>query len=240
MTVIERKRSPLLSVIGRQKEDNRKKIDLRLDKWDIYGSGGKYPNMSGVEQYEECFEEILGGTSITEFVRKREAPVVVDLMAPSDIVAELLGKIAGPGKLGLAVSFLDIRTAEQKERDRQLNVHQIGGDIMQSTTWKQIRNTLNGRKADLIMERALGGHSGIPVDERFYLIILNRIWNLLSDQNGMFIGEFVPWLSKSDNVEPLWIEQAQRNGVDISCLKYDLVKVIKTPSSPEDLRSLFR
>lgn len=118
-----------LREIHRLMDINKARGRGMLDRWAGYGTD--------IEDYQETFSEVLGGMSIVDFIRSRRSPVVIDLMAPSQTLVSLFEHTPKP-ELGLAVSLEDLRGNGEKRRDRQLNVHQLAGDITQSSTWKMI------------------------------------------------------------------------------------------------------
>lgn len=128
-------------------------------------------------------------------------------MGPSDTIASLFEKLPeDKSKIGIAVTLGERRDLKQTERDTRLGIVQIAGDITKPSTWEQIESRLYGRKADLIMERAVGGFSDIPDNEKLYAILVNKAWKLLNDQNGMLLAQ-VPDDSKiSKYGSKKWIE----------------------------------
>lgn len=197
-------------------------------KWVIYGDG--------IERYQENFEPVLGGETIVDIVNGRKSPVVIDIMAPSDTLASLFKQVGSAPTFGLAVSLGDRRDENKKLRDEALNISQLTGDIMLGSTWRQIREILQGRKADLIMERAVSGLYQLPVDFRFYAILVNKAWNILSDNNGVLLLE-LPFDSevriRGVSIRR-WVDLLNRNDIMASVSDLSL-KIIKSAGSPEDL-----
>lgn len=208
---------------------------LRGKPWDTYGTH--------IFDYERSFSGVLNEL-LQDLLKNKPFPVVIDLMGPSKTISTLFEKFPDKPKLGLAVSLEDLRSTEQKEKDAKLNVIQIAGDIMKSSTWREIEEKLQGHKADLIMERALAGFDCIPVSPRLYAILLNKTWSLLSKENGVLLFQSPPRTTletKTDiNVVNQWVNSLQYNGVNVLVHEpsYDWglsIKTVKTPNSPEKL-----
>lgn len=222
----------LVKTVRRQRRINLADSRIQGDEWDVYGSG--------IGDYERQFLSVLGGKSLVDFVKERQAPVTaIDLMGSSEALGDLFKKALNNSAFGIAVSLKDKRGIEQIERDRNLNIHQVAGDLMMASTWRKIEKIMAGRKADLIMERAVLGLSSLPYDDNFYRLILSRIWDMLNNDEGMFIGQTHPLRFSSKNL--VWIEYAKQNNIDIlSPPPHTLIKIVKHSDSPQDLRPLFK
>ncbi|MFA6992377.1 MAG: hypothetical protein WC269_03810, partial [Candidatus Gracilibacteria bacterium] len=136
---------------------------------------------SSIDTYHNWFINVLEGKTIADLLTDKEKPVVVDLMSSTGALASLFEELPQQDKLGIAVSLGDSRTEEYKAEDKKLGIVQVVGDIVSSSTWRDIKKELQGRKADLIMERALGGWNHIPYSKLLYLTLLQRAWNILAD-----------------------------------------------------------
>lgn len=232
-----RKASASNKAIAENKEKDFRSV------WGLYNST--------VEDYERRnFRNLLGRDllfrrkHIVDFIKQRTDPVVIDLMAPSGTLESLFEKIRDKPKFGLAVSLSDSRSDSQKAKDEKLGIKQLEGDIMLSQTWDEIKHLLNGRKADVIMERAEDGLNYLPRNERLYAILLNKAWKLLSDNNGMLLIQCPDSMVKSVNLKK-WIECL--NKVGINCKSNQIyghrgykgfighLKIVKTPNSPKEL-----
>jgi hypothetical protein len=248
MTSIEKERkqtnfSALLGQIRQQTELNKTIFFTDQDDWDVYGDSLKH--------YEETFAPILKPETILGFIKQRPFPTIVDIMAPSATIAGFFKKIPEKSdKLGIAVSLLDRRSPYAKNRDRELNIKQLSGNIMSGSCWKKIDNELGGKKADLIMERAEGGLWCLPKNENFYLSLLNNAWNLLCENNGMLLFQVPSYIvlkRASVHVEG-WLNILKKQGLNFSYsnnkhsdndqeawLDRGVLKIIKTPDSPKKL-----
>lgn len=208
------------------KETRRVDPALQRDFVKMYKTYGS----SRIADYEASFSGVLKGKSFKEFLEERPNPlIVIDLMSPTDVLASLFKEIPGKEKRGLAVGLSDLRqysSIDRLQRDKELNISYISnqndngrlGDISINETWDAIDSWLDNQKADLIVERAEGGLISLPHTELFYKTMLQRIWDRLKDDGGMFVGQ-----TFSDKVyKPLginlaeWVDRARIQGVDIN------------------------
>ena len=210
--------------------------ELRDDEWTIYGSE--------IESYDEDFYGALEGITISQFIQRRFSPTVIDLMSPSDTLADLFTKTSHIQKTGIAVSLKDKRDESQKERDSRLGITQIEGDLTRNATWKMIQETLGDKKADLIIERGAGAISLFPQNERLFAILLSKMWDLLSKNNGtMLLDALAPkHVFSNPSIEPLrWVRELSyyripnNFGYSADLPDHVFVKIVKTPNSPKEL-----
>ncbi len=193
--------------------------------WSAYGDG--------VEDYDDSFREVLGGKDIASIIKTRRSPVVIDLMSPSDRLANLFSQVPNKRKLGIAVSLEDLRSDEKKQADKDMDIRQIAGDILKFSTWREIDQALQDRKADLIIERALDGLSLIPQYKILYGTILRKIWNILSKENGIFLFQ-VPRESIDMSLW-IWTRIFKEYKIDVLGEGSQFMKIVKTPDSPIEL-----
>lgn len=213
-------------------EEGNQKNSTGIRGWRVYGSE--------VSNYNKSFREVLNGHSLSSLLKNKKRAVIIDLMGPSDTIADLFEKFYKKSRYGLAVSLGDLRNDEQIKRDKRLNIVQIAEDIIKSSTWDEIEEKLDDRKAkaDLIMERALAGLAWLPQDPRFLAMLLNKAWELLSEDSGILIAE-VP--SRFQPEAKKMIEGFRKNyNMNASAAKSDYdgglyIKLVKTPNSPEKL-----
>lgn len=227
MTTEEKMETPSLSSkIKRQIKDNR--LDGDKGRFGAYGKP--------ISSYEESFDLILDG-SISDLLKNKPFPVVVDLMGPSDTIVSLFEAFPSKSKFGLAVSLEDLRSDFKKERDANLNVIQIAGDILETSTWNEIKKKLpDGRGADLIMERALMGFESLPRDVKVYSMLLNRAWRLLSKNNGVLLAEVeLGYEAEAARMIEYFKEHKINASIGASEDKAAAIKVVKTQNSPEKL-----
>lgn len=193
------------------KKDHRRGLFKKTESWWYYGRH--------IKEYQEEFRGILGGDEIVNIVRDRPSPVVIDFMGLSDTLASLFKKLPKEKpRFWLAISLEDKRNKRKRKRDNMLNIEQLAGDITEASTWREINARLQGRKADLIMERATMGLAYIPIHPKFYSIAINKAWQMLSEQGGMILAQ-VPSseMLHSHNIPfKKWIEYLRENGIDAS------------------------
>jgi hypothetical protein len=208
---------------------------LRGDRKSFYDAmWGDYH--SGIASYEKTLQGVLNNP-IKDLLKDRKNPVVVDLMSPTWALYDLFSELPCKEKLGLSVSLEDLRTNYKKRKDKKLNIIQIAGDLLKASTWAKIEEKLDGRKADLIMERAMSGFDCIPRDTRLYGVLLNKAWSLLGKDGGILIAQ-VPQDFK-DQAKKMINEFRKNKEMDAlggeSTRFYYSIKLVKTPNSPENL-----
>lgn len=89
----------LFGLIKEQQRENRGAVRLQEDSWIIYGDKkhkknavlGYKPYLSG---YENTFGKVLS-TPVVDFISKKRRPVVINIMSPSDVIAQLFIKKGG-------------------------------------------------------------------------------------------------------------------------------------------------
>ena len=249
-------------------EDNEKiKIKANIKKLraidpvlprDFMNFYGTYSS-STIEDYEKSFERVLKGENFVRFLQARKEPItVIDLMSPTDVLASLFAQLPEKHKKGLAVGMSDMRSFSKEnkgQRDADLNIDYISntpsnkdlGDISQNITWQEIDRWLAGQKADLIVERAEAGLFSVPHMDLFYRTFIQRIWDRLDDNGGMFVGQTLPAEQfKSFGINLLeWVQNAKQEGIDVdyqegtvpwqSGRKVQLagaLRIVKHPGSP--------
>jgi len=231
MAIQESGRRPLTEEIRLQTQLNRIRGDRKSydnGPWGMYGKD--------VSNYGWSFLGVLD-ENIKDLLKNRKNPVVIDLMSPTDAIYSLFLEIPDKKKLGLAVSLEDMRKRKKKNRDAEMNIKEIAGDLMKSSTWDTIEEELDGRKADLIMERAVDGLECIPQNPKLYAILLNKAWKLLSKDGGILLAEF-PGIY---DIQVWRLIAGLRKNEDRSMmsLKDDYgscyLQLVKTPNSPEKL-----
>lgn len=179
------------------------------------------------------FRGVLFGRSIGSFARGKTAPVVLDIMSPSDTIRDLFKDVKDGNKLGIAVSLSDRRSKFRKQADRKLGIEQIAGDLMKSSTWNEIDKKLNGRKVDLIMERGELGLRYVPDSPKFLAIIVSKLWNLLSFENGTALLQ----LGNCDVIKS-WLNLLSERNIDAYFnvgISGSVLRIDKTLTSPAKL-----
>ena len=223
----------------------RKLIKLQIGvnrvRGDKKGYDGLYPwgaYDSNIKNYEITFEKVLNGKKIKDLLKDKEKPIVVDLMAPTGTIHSLSEELSKKEMMGIAVSLEDLRTDTKRKRETGLNITQIAGDILLPSTWNKLKEQLQGRKADLIMERAVCGFDCIPQDLGIGAHLLNKAWKLLSRDNGIFLVEIPAWPKFSGPSPIAEIERVLKNQKDVIIDHNTFtMKLIKSANSPEKLFS---
>jgi hypothetical protein len=197
-------------------------------RWDCYGKK--------IDDYDKSFQGVLKRKHTKDLLKGKKDSIVIDLMAPSDAVSSLLKHLSGKKKFGLAISLEDLRSAKQKKRDLKSNVIQLPGDILESSTWKKIEDQLQGRKANLIMARPIGGYDCIPKDSRIYAALLNKAWGLLNKDGGILLVEVLTdFYSQTGKM----VNEFRKNGIEVSdgmSLGHTYsMKIVRAPNSPDKL-----
>jgi hypothetical protein len=198
------------------------------DEWKMYGRN--------ISEYEDSFRDALDFYPLKDLLKDKKNPIVIDIMSPSGALSTLFPQLSNEGKFGLALSLEDLRTREEKQGDAKLNIVQISGDILKSSTWDKIEKKLDGRKADLIMERAVDGlNYCIPKNPRLYAMLLNKAWHLLSEDGGVILAEF-PGVYDILVWETIFALKDAESRISLRDDWGDCyLKLIKTPNSPEKL-----
>ena len=221
---------------------NRTMISTSEDIWDIYGDNSS--------QYERTFARVLEDETILNFIKQKRSPIIIDIMGPSFALRDFFQEVPDKSKLGIALSLLDKRTVEEKNKDQKSGIKQFAGNIMRRGFWRGIKAELGERKADLIMERAMGGLDCLPKDEHMYSMLLSKAWNLLNEQNGMLLFQVTSYVDLKENSVRIeeWINLLKVNNLNVKyhSNKYGntdafcrvdrgVIKIIKTPDSLKEL-----
>lgn len=192
------------------------------DAWRMYGS---HPS-----SYEESFG--LSRGLLRRRITALTNPVIIDLLAPTETVAQLLQGHNSVDALGIAVGLSDSRTTRKRTQDAERGVHQVVGDLGNGKTWKDVRSILDGRKADIVLERGIAGLDYLPPHDLYYLAALDKIWQMLSS-TGVFYGELPRVNFSADKLGRLK-ELFVKHGARI-LIRPNSIKIEKTSSSPEKL-----
>lgn len=214
---------PLTSQIRQLLAGNK---DRDQTQWTYYGSD--------IGKYEEEFKSLLPCTSIESFISQKTSPVILDIMSPPNALRSLFKGLRQEDRLGVAVSLSDLRSARRKKADTDLGIHQIAGNVMMPSTWNRIGAKLKNRKADLIMERGGLGLIYIPDSLRFYAIMANKMWDILSPDNGMLLLQ----IRYNDAIGP-WVDYLNNRNITVhfcyGVSMYPLLRIDKNPNSPSKL-----
>lgn len=199
-------------------------------------------NNSPIEDYDKTFKTVLKGRRIVDLVRDRAGLVVIDLMSSTDALSTLFSQLRQPNKLGISVSLEDSRSEERRLYDEGMGIRYLTGDLNMSSTWKRLIDELAGKRADLILERGGMGVQYVPANERFYGYVLNRLWEIVSENGGVILIQcptthtlkqtgirFKEWVNllQSNGVNVVFSEGGDELGFDYASLK--LVRTLESP-----------
>lgn len=202
-----------------------------LEKYGVYDSD--------ILDYQLCFNSVLvneaGTIFLPSWLQEKEALTIIDLFSSTEAIASVFRATPSTKpKFGLAVSMEDVRTNPRKKEDAELNIEKLDGNLMLPSTWKKIRKKLEGRRADLIIERGVMGIDDFSLGLEFYEVefAVGKMWEMLN-KNGMMLLQVSYRLDK--NSVSQWAEFLVRNGVDVIYDEAGLVRIDKTADSPEKL-----
>jgi hypothetical protein len=209
-----------------------RKLHPSNDVWGFYNSS--------LEEYQIAFSPVLGQTKIQNLIADTKDPVVVDLMAPTGTLRDLFSVIPEGNKKGISLSLCDLRSGRQKQKDKELGITQVTGDVTDSKTWSDLEKELNGRKANLIMERAVEGLDKLPVHAVFYASVLQKMWNMLDDEGVMLLQiPFLHTLSKAGIDIKAWVDTLGENEIEVRIDGYSeptgVMFMQKSLSAPKNL-----
>lgn len=191
------------------------------DFWVVYGRDHV--------SYESSFRPFH--FSFGEFLKERDKPIVVDLLAPTNALRGLFRDLGKDGARGIAVSLSDQRTPREKRTDESLGVSHVSGDLSAIATWNKLEEELGEQKADLIVERGIAGCNFLPKNELYLLFAMRRIWKMLSSDSGVFIGQSYHF--NYDFISE-WIRKARSVNVDAKHSN-GIFRIVKHEDSPATL-----
>lgn len=204
-------RDATLSLRNRRQE----KQGRRFDDWPIQESTYK--------DYDDTFKGLLSNSlfkgSLLNFIQDRDNPTLVDLFSFPTALRSLFIPLKNTDvniqTRGVSSALTDPRDDNAKTSDEYLGITHIAGDLAKTKTWNEIKSALGDKKADLIVERALGGLNYIPHDRTFFLLAMQNIWNTLSNVGGTALIDYsyIRPIFKPMEVGE-WCNMLQREGVD--------------------------
>ncbi|HVA96204.1 MAG TPA: hypothetical protein VND99_00990 [Candidatus Acidoferrales bacterium] len=191
---------------------------------------------SPIEVYEERIKGVLNGKSLIEIMSQSPVPFILDIFAPSWTLRDAFSKMPNaPQELGGAsVSRTDERTPEERARDRALGIDQWALNLLDPSEWDTLEANMGGKKAGVILEFGGGGVDFMPRHPLFFTYASQRVWNLLSERNGILVAELPIYAHIPHFKETL--ERAGIEGdIDTETKSRDVFYMIKTPDSPSVL-----
>lgn len=228
----------------RAKRNLEREQDLGSEAWPKYASV--------IYRVESSFEPLFGTESpFQDYVQERKAA------GKRTVALDLLGDGAAMRWLrpdrALSVSLSDHRDDEALAMDRRGKSDVMTGNLFKRQVWERVLQWLSQVEGDekvfnLIIQSGSAGLKDIPEDPKFLLTIMQNLWNVLSNDDGMIAMETMP--SMKHLVQP-WIEQINRiPGIDAAYtdtlefhgdhheLAYPPFKIIKHASAPSQLPGL--
>ena len=119
---------------------------------------------------------------------------------------------------------------------------------MSGRTWRDVESALDGRKANLIMERAIQGMENVPNHKKFYAVVLNRVWHLLEPRGGTLLFETptegdLRQAGISGEDLKRWAEVLEKARIEVvlnedECTLRWHVRLTRHPNSPNELPQL--
>lgn len=195
---------------------------------------------SGLDRIHADFDTILDESLDKLLERRREegrGANVLYLAGQAGLLRQL------PLQHGLAVTLGDSRTSEQKEEDsaRGISVYawseELGttGNVLDSSTWKDINSWVRERNIegfDLEICNPWGGFKLIPEDPRLVFTLVNKMWRLLSKDEGVLLTQYQG--VHGDDIKR-WAELLKKNNISVWLSGIGDLRLHKYPDSPEDL-----
>lgn len=180
-------KDPIESSSGSLRQARKK---THLPSGEVRGFYWGYQN-EPVKSYEESFVTVLGGKYISDLISSKQNPIVIDLMSAPYTVHDLL--MPFPTGRGLSVGLPDhnVRDYKKEVQDayKSQQVTWLPKDITDADTWREIEQWLHGNKAQLIMERGMGGLALLPASKRILGILVNKAWSNVDPNGGVLLFE---------------------------------------------------
>jgi len=125
----------------------------------------------------------------------------------------------------------------------------VVGDMFTRETKAELRKKLGSDKVDILIERLVGGHSSIPLDENWLFINLNNWYGLLNEGGVMFVESpifndspktmesYQKWISQimKENKDNIEIQNELR---EFQYFKQAYLRLRKLPGAPANLPRL--
>lgn len=205
-------------------------IQEGVEEWYIHGSD--------FSEYLEFFKNIVPpDVDILKILQGAQNPTVIDLMSPPDAIEDLFDALHQEDKMGISVSLSQMYSDEERQ------IYHVEGDVMHSGTWKDINRILGGRKANLIVERALSGTIFLPVNKDFYDIAQRQLWKMLNPNGGIILAQTtsaVNFAKVGINIYG-WVHKLRESGIDAEYRSAELnsgkIFIQRHPNSPARLPS---
>ncbi len=191
-------------------------------------------NRSDTRDYEETFAALLQGRTISSLIEGHPSPRIVDLMASTTVVNELLRQSSSENKCGYAARLSDIRTEEEVEADNILGIELLEEDLGQLAALRRLKVKVGEGGASLVLARPVAGLYSLPRHWIFFRRAINTIWEMLDANNGVALLQVPGYhLAKKCGFSIReWVASTKMRGIDIRH-EGDTVMLIKRPNSPD-------
>jgi hypothetical protein len=214
------------------RERSRKTKIRHEGKWGIYDSP--------VYDYEITFSPILGRSRISDLLKYKPSPVVVDLMASSRALRTLFRDLPQRDTFGIALSIGSVRTKKEKSMDKARGIRVVNGNLNRPRTLERARKLLGGRKVDLVMARPVAGLDHLINHPLNYAVIGRKLWSMLDENGAMLLQLPAASVLKNANIDiDSWVELMNTRGIEA---RWDgstggkvTLFVRRNPSSPDVL-----
>jgi len=179
--------------------------------WSIFGEN--------FESYLNDFRLVDGDGKLPDIINKiasKHKPVIVDLLAPTNTIADITYTIRGLRRIkGLAVGLGDTRCEDVRLLDKAFGIDYIPTDLKVFQNFNKISEWLGPDKADLIMERGYGALEIMPTNLRYQYRVINVIWKMLDTSGGLALLQLPPLRDLHENEIPVeeWASEVKRSGI---------------------------
>lgn len=209
--------------LARNTADDHLKDELERHQQVLQGQGSERWGFYNKKtpHYDEQFKSVLP-EGFEKLVEEMGQILVLDAFGPLSFIRDLADKTKKING-GIALSLADLRSEEQRKRDKRNNIFQLqGADIYSSKRWRSSVEEflrLNGKEGfDLITCLPISGwdikdEKGEANDPSIDLvwIVTNHLWQLLGE-NGLLFIQYD--MEKFTGIKS-WIELVKRKKIDI-------------------------
>ncbi len=165
-----------------------------------------------------------------EYRRRKFGEVkVLDIMSQGGILRKL-------GVSGGSVALSDKRTQSEKEIDKSESRFLVFGDILSAGTWRKIKDQTPKGGFDLVLCRPIAGLKNLPANGELYTVIFQRMYEMLSNQEGILLTEYHP--SQSKFVEESCNKLNKIQGIEAKS-DSNTFSLMKHPEAPNSINTDF-
>lgn len=198
-------------------------------------------NSSLKDYYDQTFNPIMPNQSLDDYIAAKIASGGtcngLDLMS--------YGAAWRPSQItkGLSVAQSDGRTMIERLTDSSKNRQLITGDLGQLATWDSIDQWSSAQTPtgfDLVIARPFGGATHLMFNSAKGLVLLNRLYQLLSPNNSLALLQYKLPIGVDQTCFEDWLKRNNQAGIDIKSqfsadFFHNLLMINKSNSSPEEL-----